>query len=94
MAVGNQRLLRDDLAQDIVALCNLMRQASLLPSAAKRITDTLEEVPKSKATLTVLFVTGGTRTPQADGALLNAASSRKRQIAALRAPPRRPSRQR
>lgn len=34
LAVGDQRFLRDDLAQDIVTLCDLLRQACLLRSGS------------------------------------------------------------
>ena len=38
----------DNLAEDIVFLCDLMRQASLLPNTAKWITATLEKAARSK----------------------------------------------
>ena len=33
LAVGDHRLLRDDFAEDIVTVCDLVRQASLVPTA-------------------------------------------------------------
>lgn len=43
LALGDQSLLRENLAQDIVTLCDLVRQAPLSPAAKWWITDTLLE---------------------------------------------------
>lgn len=52
MAVSDQWLLRDDLAQDIVILCDLKIHASLLLAAVEWITHTLGEAAGSKMTRT------------------------------------------
>lgn len=47
LAVGDQRLLGDELTQDIVTLCDLVRQASLVPVAETWISNALKETPRS-----------------------------------------------
>lgn len=49
LAVDNQRLLRDDLAQTIVALCDIVRQAPLSPAAKKWIINALKEATRPKS---------------------------------------------
>lgn len=48
-ATSSQRLLRDEFAQDIITMYNLVRQASLRSAAAAWIGHTLSEAIKAKA---------------------------------------------
>lgn len=43
LTVGDHRPLRDDLAKEIVTLCNLVSQTSLVPVAQRWISQTLDE---------------------------------------------------
>lgn len=97
MIVGDQRLLLNDLALDIVNLCDLMNKASLLPATARWITDALlrrlpdpkwsEWIRLSVTIRSTALATDGARTLQVDGALQNAPSSRQLWTATPREPP-------